>query len=164
MAQTLAVFMKADGNDIKGFTSVTNSGGLDRTDSIEAHYFCDSVRTAREKGSAMATGRRVYEPIVFRKRIDDASPLIAKALCDNQVIECAFKFVRPNPESGESEHFFTTEIFEGRVAYIKRVSPDSSGGDASTLPEEEIGLVFHTIRWCFEPGGVEHQDNWREQS
>ena len=164
MAQTFCVRMKADGNDIKGFTSVTTSGGLDRTDSIEGHYFCDSVRTAREKGSAMATGRRVYEPIVLRKRIDCASPLIAKALCDNQVIECKFEFVRPNPEDGTSQHFFTTEIFEGRIAYIKRISPDSSGGDASTAMEEEVGLVFHTIRWCYEPDGVEHQDNWREQS
>jgi hypothetical protein len=36
---------------------------------------------------AQATGRRTYEPIIFRKRVDKTTPLLAKALCNNQVIE-----------------------------------------------------------------------------
>lgn len=36
------------------------------------------VLTAREAGSGMATGRRQYEPLVIRKRIDKSSPLLAK--------------------------------------------------------------------------------------
>jgi hypothetical protein len=37
------------------------------------------VKTAREAGSGMATGRRQYEPVVITKRIDKASPVIVKS-------------------------------------------------------------------------------------
>ncbi len=40
------------------------------------------VRTPRESGSGMATGRRTYNPIRFVKRVDKASPLLMQA-CAN---------------------------------------------------------------------------------
>jgi type VI secretion system secreted protein Hcp len=162
MAESIALYLKANGADIKGESTITSQ---EREGTIECTYFEDSVRTAREKGSGMATGRRTYEPLTIRKSIDSASPLIAKALCNNEVMEGTFKFFRPNPADGITQHFFTVQIFEGRVASIKRVSMDTSDPAlADRPPQEEVAFVFHTIRWCFEPGGVEHQDSWREQS
>ena len=67
MAETVHLFLKANGSDIKGESTQTSLG---RDGSIECLYFEDSVRTAREKGSGMATGRRTYNPIIIRKRID----------------------------------------------------------------------------------------------
>ena len=94
MAETVHLYLKANGSDIKGESTQTSLG---RADSIECLYFEDSVRTARETGSGRATGRRTYEPIVMRKRIDKSSPLLVKALCNNEVVEGIFKFFRPNP-------------------------------------------------------------------
>lgn len=37
------------------------------------------VKTAREAGSGMATGRRQYEPVVITRRIDKSSPLLLKS-------------------------------------------------------------------------------------
>jgi type VI secretion system secreted protein Hcp len=161
MAETVHLFLKANGTDVSGESTQTSLG---RENSIECLSFEDSVRTAREKGTGMATGRRTYEPIVFRKRIDKSSPLLAKALCNNEVIEATFKFFRPNPNGdGTTEQFFTVEIAEGRVAHIKRVSPDTiDPASAQEPPTEEVGLVFHTITWTYEQGGVTHTDNWRE--
>ena len=47
-------------------------------------------------------------------------------LDDDQMEKVAAgKFYRPNPAGdGTTEHFFTVEIGEGRLASIKRVSPD----------------------------------------
>lgn len=161
MAETVHLYLKANGNDIQGESTQTSLG---RDDSIECLFFEDSVRTAREKGSGMATGRRTYEPITFRKRIDKSSPLLAKALCNNEVIEGTFKFFRPSPNGdGTTQQFFTVEIAEGRVASIKRTSPDTiDPASASEPATEEIGFVFHTITWTYEEGGVVHTDNWRE--
>ena len=163
MAETVHLFLKANGSDITGESTQTSLG---REGSIECLYFQDSVRTAREKGSGMATGRRTYEPIVLRKRIDKSSPLLAKALCNNEIIEATFRFYRPNPSGdGTTEQFFTIEIAEGRVAHITRVSPDTiDPASAVEPPTEEIGLVFHTITWTYEAGGVVHTDNWRENT
>ncbi len=161
MAETVHLYLKANGSDIQGESTQTSLG---RENSIECLYFEDSVRTAREKGTGMATGRRTYNPIIIRKRIDSSSPLLAKALCNNEVIEGTFKFFRPSPAGdGTTEQFFTVEITEGRINSIKRVSPDTiDPASAAEPPTEEVGFVFHTITWTYEPGGKMHTDNWRE--
>jgi type VI secretion system secreted protein Hcp len=161
MAETVHAFIKANGTDLNGESTQTSLG---RENSIECVYFEDSVRTAREKGSGMATGRRTYEPIKILKRIDKSSPLLAKALCNNEIIEGTFKFFRPSPTGdGTTQQFFTIEISEGRVAGIKRVVPNAiDPASSSEPPLEEVGFVFHTITWTYEEGGIQHTDNWRE--
>jgi len=163
MAETVHLFMKANGNAVEGDSTQTSLG---RENSIECLSFSDAVRTAREKGSGMATGRRSYEPLVFRKRIDRSSPLLAKALCNNEVIEGVFRFYRPSPAGdGTTEQFFTVEIAEGRIAHIHRTSPDSiDPASAQEPPTEEVGIVFHTVTWTYEPSGAAHSDSWRENS
>ena len=162
MAETVHPYLKSNGSDITGQSTQTSLG---RADSIECLYFEDSVRTAREKGSGLATGRRTYEPIRILKRIDKSSPLLAKSLCNNEKVDGVFKFFRPNEETGETEHFFTVEIEKGRLAGIKRVSPNvidpAAGADP---PTEEVTFVFHTITWTFEDGGVMHSDRWDGES
>lgn len=159
MAESVHLFLKANGADVKGESTITS---LDRGDSIECVTFHMGAHTAREAGSGLATGRRQYEPIVIRKRIDKASPLLAKALCENQVVEGAFKFYRPNPTGdGTTEQFYTIEIKKGRVSGIQIYNPDSVEPASSNLPAmEEVSLVFHTITWTYTNGGVSHQDTW----
>ena len=161
MAETVHLYLKSNGSDIQGESTQTSLG---RENTIECLYFEDSVRTAREKGTGMATGRRTYNPIIIRKRIDKSSPLLAKAMCNNEIIEGTFKFFRPSPSGdGTTQQFFTVEIAEGRVNSIKRVSPDTiDPASAVEPPTEEIGFVFHTITWTYEDGGIVHTDNWRE--
>ena len=163
MAETVHLYLKSNGEDIQGESSQTSLG---RENSIECLSFRDSVRTAREKGSGLATGRRTFEPITFTKRIDKSSPLLARSLCNNEVIEGIFKFFRPNPTGdGTTQHFFTIEIKEGRVASIKRTSPDTiDPASAVRPPMEQVSFVFHNITWTYEDGGVTHHDNWRENT
>lgn len=159
MAETVHLYLKASGTEIKGESSQTSLG---RQDSIECVFFEGSVKTAREAGSGRATGRRQYEPMLIRKRIDKSSPLLAKALCDNQKIDAIFKFFRPNPTGdGTTEQFYTIEIKDGRVASIKTWSPDSIEPASSTWPQmEEVSFVFHSITWTYTNGGIEHSDSW----
>jgi len=163
MAMTVHLFLKANGTKIDGDSTITSMG---REDSIECLSFTDSVRTAREAATGMATGERTYEPIRISKRIDKSSPLLAKALCNNELIEGEFKFYRPNPAGdGTTEHFFTIEIKEGRISGITRVSPDVIDPASANEPAtEEVSFVFGYIRWTYEPDGVEHVDHWSERT
>jgi len=159
MAETVHLYLKANGADIKGESSQESLG---RKDSIECLYYEQKVITAREAGSGMATGRRQYEPLLIRKRIDKSSPLLVKALVENQKIDAAFKFFRPNPKGdGTTQQFYTVEIKDGRVASMKQMVPDTIVPASSTEPPlEEITFVFHTIKWTFTDGGVSHEDAW----
>ena len=154
-AETVHLFLKSNGEDIQGESTQTTLG---RENSIECLSFVDSVRTAREPGQTQSTERRTYAPIIFRKRIDKSSPLLAKALVKNEVIEGEFRFYRelrilePLGEkgSGTVEHFFTIEFAEGRIASIRRVSPDTiDPASATEPPTEEVSIVFHNITWTY---------------
>ena len=159
MAETVHLYLKANGTDIQGESTQTSLG---RENSIECVYYEQAVKTAREAGSGMATGRRQYEPLLLRKRIDKSSPLIAKALVENQVIEGEFKFFRPNPTGdGTTEQFFTVQVKQGHIASQKLYVPDTIVPATSTEPPlEEVSFVFHTISWTFTNGGVTHEDTW----
>jgi len=159
MAETVHLYLKANGADIKGDSTQVSLG---RGDSIECVYYEQAVRTARESGSGMATGRRQYEPITIRKRIDKASPLLFKAMVENQVIDGKFKFFRPNPTGdGTTEQFFTVEIKKGRISGYKNYVPDTIEPASSTDPPlEEIQFIFHTISMTYTNGGVTHEDTW----
>jgi type VI secretion system secreted protein Hcp len=163
MAMTVHLYLTANGTKIDGDSTILS---LARENSIECLSFEDSVRTARERSSGMASGERTYEPIRIVKRIDKSSPLLAKALCNNEVIEATFKFFRPNPAGdGTTEQHFTVEVREGRVGSCTRVSPDViDPASANAPPTEEVTFVFGWIRWCYEPDGVEHIDHWRQRT
>jgi type VI secretion system secreted protein Hcp len=159
MAETVHLYLKANGADIQGESTQTS---LSRENSIECVYYRQAVDTAREAGSGMATGRRQYQPLLIRKRIDKSSPLIAKALVENQVVEGVFKFFRPNPTGdGTTEQFYTVSIKAGRIASQNQYVPDTIIPATSRDPAlEEITFVFGTIKWVYTNGGVEHEDTW----
>lgn len=54
------------------------------SDGTTADMIAFDVTTAREAGSGMATGKRQYQPLLIRKRIDKASPLLMKAMSSGQ--------------------------------------------------------------------------------
>lgn len=159
MAETVHLALKAAGADVQGESTQTS---LARENTIECVFFQSGVTTARERGTGQATGRRQYEPLMIRKRIDKATPLIAKALVRNEEIEGKFLFFRPNPSGdGTTEQFYTIEIKKGRVAAIKQFSPDAIEPGTSTDPAmEEVSFVFHTITWTYTNGGITHEDTW----
>lgn len=159
MAETVHLYLKANGQDIQGESSQHDLG---RENSIECVYFEDSVRTAREHGSRAAVGRRVHEPIEIVKRIDKSSPLLAKALCRNETINAEFKFFRPNPAGdGTTEQFFSVKIENGRIDSIQRTSPNSFDPAASKNPPmETVRFVYHKITWIHVPTGAEYVDSW----
>ncbi len=161
MAETVHLYLKANSQPINGTSTQTSMG---RADSIECLYFDMEVISAREAGSGMATGRRQYKPLLIRKRIDKSSPLIAKALAQNEAIEGTFKFYRPSPSGdGTTEQFYSIEIYEGRVNSLRSFNPDTIVPASSTMPPmEEITFVFNKIVWTFEDGGVTHEDSWKE--
>ena len=159
MAETVHLYLKANGTDIKGDSTQTSLG---REDSIECLFYEQGVVTAREAGTGMATGRRQYAPMLIRKRIDRSSPLLMKAMADNQAIDATFKFFRPNPMGdGTTEQFYTVDIKKGRIASVRQYVPDTLVPASSTEPPlEEVTFVFHTIAWTFSDGGVTHEDTW----
>ncbi len=162
MAQSVHLELTANGTKIDGDSTILSLG---REATIECISFSDSVRTARDASTGGATGSRTYEPLCIEKRIDKSSPLLAKALCNNEVVEGIFRFYRPSPDGdGTTQQFFTVSITRGRIASIKRVSPSViDPASANAPPTEVVEFVFGQISWVYEDGGVEHVDDWEQR-
>ena len=64
------------------FRQMLEAGGGE----VECTVVVEEVLTSREAGSGLATGRRSYEPLVFRKRIDKSTPLIMKTTPSDIVV------------------------------------------------------------------------------
>jgi type VI secretion system secreted protein Hcp len=162
MAETVHLYMKSNGKDVKGESTQTSLG---RGDSIECISYEQGVMSAREAGTNMVTGRRQFTPLKIVKRIDKASPLLMKALTNNEKIDAVFKFFRPNPSGdGTTEQFYTVELKEGNIASVKQLVPTTiNAATAGEPPLEEVSFVFKTITWTYTNGGVTHQDTWAGQ-
>jgi type VI secretion system secreted protein Hcp len=160
MAQSAALRLKVNGNDVKGESTVVSN---DRADTIEVLQYEHAVKSAREAATGMVTGRRQHEPIFVLKRIDKSSPVLFKALCKNERIDGKFEFCRPDPAGGgTTQMFFTVEITNGNIASIKQILPDTlnPASGNSNAPLEEVTFVFQDIEMTYTDGGASHKDSW----
>jgi type VI secretion system secreted protein Hcp len=161
MAQTVHLKLKIDGNDIAGESTIAS---LERADTIECSSFKYSLVTPREEATAMLTGKRQHKPVKITKRIDQTTPLLLKALCNNEPVnEALFMFYRPSVTgAGVEEKYFTVKLENGFVATISQRSEDAiTCGEAAPPMMEEIGFVFQDITWTYEINGATHHDSWK---
>ncbi len=157
MAQTVHLKLKIGNKDIKGESTQLADG---RESTIECVYFESGVTTPRDAGSGRATGRRQFAPIKLRKRIDRASPELAKALTQSEKCEGVFEFFRPGTD-GTDIVFYTIKIGGAFVSDIILYMPDTSVNPGTETREayEEVTLTFDSIGWEHVDGTL-HYDSW----
>ena len=136
MAETVHLYLKIRGVAITGD---------DETPSIKCVYLRLRSESVRAAGRGIATGRRQHEPLVIRKHIDKSSPLLARALTTNEVIDAEFKFFR-QPPAGDISHFYSVLLKGARVSAI---SPAAADANSTSPPDEQVAFVFHTITWSY---------------
>ena len=122
--------------------------------SIDCVSFRDGI-TTDQAPTGRSLGRRHYEPLVFRKRIDGASPQLLSALSQNQQVEAQFRLYRPSPDVG-LQHYFTVSITGARIVSIERVW----SGEAHS-EHEEVAIVPLAVTWTYEPTGVSFESRPR---
>jgi len=159
MAQSVHLFLKANGKAVDGESMQTSLG---REKSIECVWYEQAVATAREAGTNTVTGLRQYQPIKILKRIDKSTPVLMKALTDNQKIEATFKFYRPNPAGdGTTQHFYTVVLGDGNISAVRQYIPETiNAATVGQAPLEQVEFVFKKIAWTYEDGGATHEDKW----
>jgi type VI secretion system secreted protein Hcp len=159
MAQNIHVWVRGPNvGEVRGDSTITSMG---REGSIEAFKLEYMVKTHIE-ASGMATGERSHGPVTITKRIDQSSPILHQALCNNEELEVTIKFYRPNPiGDGTTEHFYTIRLRQGRISSIRTISPSTVDQITESLPAmEEVSFVFGRITWIYESGGIEFEDEW----
>src|SRR4051812_23116146 len=141
-APSLAAFLTANGSPISGDN--TREG---RENSIECVYYEQKSATAYNAASGAASGKRQYQPLVIRKPVDSSTPILHRALAQNQAIDGAFKFYRNG--DGSDFNYYTVNIKQGRIISIDEWSPDNQSTDGQqgiSQPMEEVSISFNSIQ------------------
>jgi type VI secretion system secreted protein Hcp len=161
MADTIALVITGAAQGL--ITGDNTQTTLGRENTIEVLSLTNSLRSAFERGTGKATGKRYYEPIRFTKRIDRSTPKLRGALTGNEVVSGKFDWFRSDSQN-ITEKFFTIEFTNGRIVSADAQLPNVLDAATASLPPlEVVELVFDTIKWTFINGGVEAEDMWLSQ-
>ena len=129
-------------------------------DWIAVASFGHSININLDPVTGLPSARREHAPLRIVKPLDRATPLLYKALCTGETLsQVEIRFLRFTPE-GQEEHFYTIFLEE---AIITSASPSLIPANESNNMMEIISFTYRRIRWTFEPGGIEHQDDWRAE-
>lgn len=101
------------------------------------------IISPRDAASGLPTGKRQHSPFVIHKRIDKSTPLLMKALVNNEVLDTIVVELRLSSES-----LYRVRLSRAHVIGIEH------GVDGDGLPIESLSLNFEKIQWTyFERGG-----------
>ncbi|MFC1607861.1 type VI secretion system tube protein TssD [Candidatus Latescibacterota bacterium] len=157
----LNMFLKLNinGNDIRG--NYLAEG--EHAEWINIYGFHHEIITPREEASGLLTGRRQHSQLKITKLIDRTTPLLYKALTENEtVVSARLDFMRPDPsDTGTWQQYYTIELENG---YIAGITNQSIGimvdGKYKYLDMEEISFTYQTITWTYQDGGITAFDSW----
>lgn len=102
---------------------------------IEVSSFSWGVTTPRDSASGLPTGKRQYQPIIIRKRIDKASPLLFRAIDTGKNFKTATLSVQ-GPDGTTPFSLVLTNVL---------VSSFQQKGDSGTSPMEDVSFTFQKI-------------------
>ena len=158
MATKVHLKLKLNGTDIEGECVSSDEPMRDKT--IECLSYVEAVDVPSDSATGRPAGNRRYAPVLITKRVDKTSPLLNRALYNNETAEAEFRFFRSSPSGdGTTQHFFTVVIERAQISSIKRISPDvTDAATARLAPFEEVGITFGSIDWKYEDGNVEARD------
>lgn len=143
--------------DIQG--SCTLQG---REGNIVAYSFGHNIASPRDPASGLPTGNRQHSPLKILKEIDQSSPLLYRALCNNERLnKVKIKFYRINPKTRLEELYFTIELENAAIAGMTPSFPTAFlSQNESYHHMETVAFVYQKIVWTWVDGGITSQDDW----
>jgi type VI secretion system secreted protein Hcp len=158
-APSVDVILSANGQNLDGEGTSNAPAG---NSFINGLGFDHEVSIVIDATTGQSTGRRTHKPIRIVKPIDKSTPLLYKALVQNQVIAGEFRFWRPNPVGdGTQQQYYTITITGGRIVGVrdwKTNTRDLTADRAGDL--EEVSITYQSITWTWTDGGITHTDTW----
>ncbi|HDZ8013041.1 TPA: Hcp family type VI secretion system effector [Citrobacter amalonaticus] len=102
-----------------------------------------------------------HQTVVIRKPVDKSSPLLNKAITDNEILTCDFDFYRTN-RSGMNELYYKIKLTEASIKDIRLSSPDTLK-DPGGQPTETVSFVYNSISWEHCQAGTSSYSLWNDR-
>jgi type VI secretion system secreted protein Hcp len=160
----LNAYLKLKGTtqgEIKG--SVTQKGREGKITVIAVNH---SIVAPRDAASGLPSGKRQHKPFVITKELDKSSPMLYKALTQNENIsEWKLEFFTPQISAaagkGSEVQHYTVELTNANIASIDFVMLNNRDPDLMKYVEyEEVAFTYQKIVWTWNEGGITGEDDW----
>ncbi|MFU2315789.1 Hcp family type VI secretion system effector [Rahnella sp. PCH160] len=132
--------------------SIGNKAQIAHLDQIMVYELTNSI--SREQSST-------HHPVIIKKPIDKSSPLLGKAISDNEILTCDFDFYRTN-RFGINELYYKLKLTKARMTYINLNIPNVLL-DNKNQPEEKISFSYETITWEHISAGTSSYSLWNDR-
>lgn len=102
-----------------------------------------------------------HQCLTIRKPVDKSSPLLGRAISDNEILTCEFPVYRTN-RFGINELYYMIKLTDARVCEIKLSIPHTVN-DSKELSEEVISFVYEAISWEHCIAGTSAYSLWMDR-
>ena len=147
MPYVMSLALQAAGSTLDGDYAESAPG---RHDTIQVLAY--ESRVEIPQGLAGDAGKRRHSPIAIRKPIDRSSPLLLRAMVQNQSLSAIFSCFDAAHSSARSEPFFIVKIAHARIVQLRQLLAAATDGTISA--QEEVHLAFESVTWESVPGKV----------
>ncbi|MER1976132.1 Hcp family type VI secretion system effector [Pseudocitrobacter faecalis] len=102
-----------------------------------------------------------HHEVIIVKPLDKSSPLLGKAISENETLECEFDIYRTSPE-GRNERCYQIKLSKAHIANIDFVIPHcilEPGGEM----QEKIAFSYESINWEHNIAGTCAFSFWQDR-
>ncbi len=102
-----------------------------------------------------------HHSVTIKNPVDKSSPLLGKAINDNEILTCVFDFYRTN-RFGINEKYYKLELKNARISDIN-FSIAHVIIDSEAQPQESISFIYESINWEHCIAGTSAYSLWDER-
>lgn len=102
-----------------------------------------------------------HHPVVITKPVDKSSPLLGKAISENEILTCDFDAYRTN-RFGIDELYYRVKLTQARISVVTLVLPHSIH-DNDKQPYESVSLSYETVTWEHLSAGTSAYSLWNDR-
>ena len=108
--------------------------------------------------NATSSGQVQHQPFKIIKETDRATPLLYKALVNNEVFsEFKLDFFRQTGNVVIVQNVYSVKLINARLTGIRFEMPHAKKADTLSLNEyEELSLVYDSIEWIWITGNISY--------
>lgn len=102
-----------------------------------------------------------HQALTIQKPVDKSTPLLSKAITENECLTCEFNYYRTN-SFGINELYYKVKLIKARIANIHTEIPHNIT-NSSEQPEESISFNYESITQEHCIAGTSAYSLWEER-
>ena len=102
-----------------------------------------------------------HQTLTIKKPVDKSSPLLNKAISENEVLSCEVDCYR-TARSGANELYYKIKLTNARITDIQLAIPHTIT-DNGAQPEESVSFTYESISWEHCIAGTSAYSLWSER-